>query len=114
MGVELEVDRGDRGQRENSAEEVVQIMDDHVYCSNDGSLLTGFEIITHPHTYDELIDFSDGSIIARYRRSWLLIITRGIIESVFCDTARRKKKPRAIVSVWTPKKLAQTWSSVKP
>lgn len=55
MGVELEVDGGDSDDRDESAAQVIEALDDHVYCSNDGSLNTGFEIISHPHTYEELI-----------------------------------------------------------
>lgn len=54
LGVELEVDGGDRGDRYDSARRAIATMEDRVYCCEDGSLDTGFEIITHPHTYDEM------------------------------------------------------------
>lgn len=56
MGLELEVDDGCEEDRESDATEVCKIMNYHVYCCNDGSLNTGFEIITHPHTYQGLMD----------------------------------------------------------
>lgn len=55
MGVEIEVDNGNEDEREYSAKRVTRILDKHVYCSNDGSLNTGFEIISHPHTYEAMI-----------------------------------------------------------
>lgn len=55
IGVELEVDGGNRDDRRESAIKVKETLNNHVYCCNDSSLTTGFEIISHPHTYDELI-----------------------------------------------------------
>lgn len=56
MGVELEVDSPNGcGDRAGSAQEIIGIMDGHVYCEKDSSLDCGFEIITHPHTYEELL-----------------------------------------------------------
>lgn len=66
MGVELEVDCG--GKDEDSAKYVYDFMNvdtDNVYCKHDGSLSSGFEIVTHPCTldyhkslpYEELFDW---------------------------------------------------------
>lgn len=48
MGVELEVDRG----RHNGevAEEIIETMENKIYCKRDGSLDEGFEIVSHPCT----------------------------------------------------------------
>lgn len=66
LGVELEVDDG--GESNVNAARVVDIMNEggpFIYCSHDGSLTNGFEIITMPatnayhhsirHTYDEMV-----------------------------------------------------------
>ena len=54
MGVEIEVDEG--GQSDSSVREVVKIMnkDNNIfmYCSRDGSLENGFEMITQPATIE--------------------------------------------------------------
>lgn len=66
MGVELEVDCG--GRDEDNAKYVLDFMNtetDNVYCKHDGSLNSGFEIVTHPCTldyhknlpYEELFDW---------------------------------------------------------
>lgn len=53
-GWELEVEnRGsDWNDRVNMAEEIIELMDNHVYCEKDGSLNNGFEIISMPHTVE--------------------------------------------------------------
>ena len=48
LGVELEVDKG--GEDRYNAKEIIDIMDDFVYCKHDGSLDDGFEIVSHPAT----------------------------------------------------------------
>lgn len=54
MGVELEVD-GEDGNRSVAIKLLEILGENHVYFNNDGSLSDqGFEIITHPHTYEEL------------------------------------------------------------
>ena len=51
MGVELEIDKG--GQDNDNARRIEShFADDHVYFNSDGSLNNGFEIISHPFTYD--------------------------------------------------------------
>ena len=47
-GFELEVDCG--GHNGDNARRVREILNNEVYCMNDGSIHDGFEIITHPHT----------------------------------------------------------------
>lgn len=68
MGVELEIDGVyptiNMGKYE-TAELVVDIMEGHVYCSNDGSLDNGFEIVTHPHTYEEMMGLPWGTLLPR-------------------------------------------------
>lgn len=51
MGFELEFDRG--GNEENNAKLVYDILgEDKAYCMHDGSLVNGFEMATHPMTYE--------------------------------------------------------------
>ena len=53
FGVELEVDEA--GECEDSASAVMDIANasfEHIYCKHDGSLDSGFEIVTHPMTLD--------------------------------------------------------------
>lgn len=53
FGIELEVD-GDVYNISRDASNVVDIMSNHVLCSEDSSLDNGFEIITFPHSYEEM------------------------------------------------------------
>ena len=53
MGVELEVDEG--GHSNDNAEEVFKIANsekEHLYIKSDGSINSGFEIVTHPMSLD--------------------------------------------------------------
>lgn len=51
MGVELEIDGG--GEDHKNAERIQNCFpENHVYFNSDGSLNNGFEIISHPFTYD--------------------------------------------------------------
>lgn len=50
LGIELEVDEG--GEDSGVVKEVVNIMQNRVYCKHDGSLNDGFEIVSHPATLD--------------------------------------------------------------
>ena len=52
IGFELEVDSDYGDDREDVAEEVISMLDDRVYCKRDGSLEEGFEIVSHPATYE--------------------------------------------------------------
>lgn len=50
-GVELEIDEG--GELSQNAEQILDIANstnEHIYCKHDGSLESGFEIVTHPMT----------------------------------------------------------------
>ena len=55
MGTETEVECAGASYEDlnNTAIEVTEMMDDHVFCERDGSLINGFEIITKPHTPEE-------------------------------------------------------------
>jgi hypothetical protein len=80
MGFELEVDHNDDNEsndeyenRDDAAEKVADILGDHAYLKEDGSLNTGFEIVTHPHSLDEYhkLDWSFLKTIRNYgMRSW--------------------------------------------
>jgi hypothetical protein len=51
IGVELEVNTDEIPEH---AETVIDMMgDDHIYLKEDGSIGSGFEIVTHPHTLEE-------------------------------------------------------------
>lgn len=53
MGVELEIDKG--GESEDVAQNIYKIINkeyENVYCKHDGSLSSGFEIVTHPMTFE--------------------------------------------------------------
>lgn len=53
FGVELEVDEGGEiGKNAKAVADVANAEDEHIYCKHDGSLNTGFEIVTHPMTVD--------------------------------------------------------------
>ena len=55
-GLELEVDRG--GERNDMSKDVIKLLHERVYTMHDGSLNNGFEIITHPHTEQALMDLN--------------------------------------------------------
>jgi len=51
MGVELEIDGG-KGESNNIAAQCIKMLgENNIYCKHDGSLQSGFEIVTHPCTY---------------------------------------------------------------
>lgn len=53
MGIELEIDKG--GEYEKHANSILDIANrlcEHIYCKHDGSIDSGFEIVSHPMTYD--------------------------------------------------------------
>lgn len=52
-GVELEIDKG--GEYNDNANALLNIANDdseHIYCKHDGSIDDGFEIVSHPMSYD--------------------------------------------------------------
>lgn len=57
-GIELEVDTKSSVSHINSWDSAGHILDilgrEHIYCNYDGSLYGGYEIITHPHSIEEL------------------------------------------------------------
>ena len=57
-GIELEVDSKPSITHINSWESAGHILNilgrEHIYCNYDGSLIRGYEIITHPHSIEEL------------------------------------------------------------
>ena len=55
FGCELEVEVSDDWERSSRVSAVTDKMGDHVYLKKDGSLNHGFEIVTHPHTWDEIV-----------------------------------------------------------
>lgn len=53
LGVELEIDSG--GENEDNARYICDVMNtnkENIYCKHDGSLINGFEIVSHPCTLD--------------------------------------------------------------
>ena len=52
IGFELEVDKDSSSGREEYARDVVGMLDNRVYCKSDGSLDYGFEIVSHPATFE--------------------------------------------------------------
>jgi len=54
FGLELEVEDVNGWGCENGAELVQNELGRRVYCKHDGSLTEGFEIVTHPHSFNEL------------------------------------------------------------
>ena len=55
FGVELEIDKG--GEDKDNAKEILDVGNvesehDRIYCKHDGSLVDGFEIVTHPMTLE--------------------------------------------------------------
>lgn len=54
FGVELEIDDG--GEDQSNARELLRLVnreaDEFIYCKSDGSLVEGFEIVSHPFTLD--------------------------------------------------------------
>lgn len=51
IGVELEVNTD--AQSEHAGDVIGQLGEDHVYLKEDSSIGDGFEIVTHPHTFEE-------------------------------------------------------------
>lgn len=54
FGIELEIDRRDRDNEQESVNLLNELLGDHVYYNRDGSLSYGYEIITQPHTRNAL------------------------------------------------------------
>ena len=50
FGIELEIDGG--GEDGEKAKIITDCLNEHVYCKHDGSLDEGFEIVTHPMSYE--------------------------------------------------------------
>ncbi len=53
MGIELEIDKG--GENEENATKILDIANsiaDHLYCKHDGSIENGFELVSHPMSYE--------------------------------------------------------------
>lgn len=73
FGFELEVESNGNSRREG-ASYVVDKLSPRVYLKNDGSLSDGFEIVSHPHSLDELQDKFDWAVLKGLRqqgfRSW--------------------------------------------
>lgn len=73
FGFELEVEDERGWGCENGAELVINSLDKRVYLKRDGSLNNGFEIVSHPHSFDEIKKL-DLSFMNRLRakgfRSW--------------------------------------------
>jgi hypothetical protein len=73
LGFELEVESNGNS-RKVGASYVVDRLSPRVYLKNDGSLDEGFEIVSHPHTLDELHEKFDWTVLKGLRqqgfRSW--------------------------------------------
>ena len=54
FGFELEVEDANEVGGDAGAEAVIDKLGERVYCKHDGSLNDGFEIVSHPHSFDEL------------------------------------------------------------
>lgn len=54
-GIELEIDRKNPSNHNDSVEMLNETLGDHVYYNRDGSLNYGYEIITQPHTRQALL-----------------------------------------------------------
>lgn len=52
MGVELEIDGGNGNNNDIAKHCIDMLNESNIYCKHDGSLQSGFEIVTHPCTYD--------------------------------------------------------------
>lgn len=53
MGVELEIDKG--GEYDKHASNILDVANrscEHIYCKHDGSINNGFEMVSHPMTFD--------------------------------------------------------------
>ena len=73
FGLELEVESV-RGDREDNAGIVKELLGDRVYLKEDGSLRNGFEIVSHPHSLEAFRKEFNWSSFSRLRniglRSW--------------------------------------------
>ena len=54
FGFELEVEDANEHGVDDGAQTVIDHLGERVYCKHDGSLNDGFEIVSHPHSFDEL------------------------------------------------------------
>lgn len=54
FGFELEVEDANEYGVDDGAQKVIDHLGERVYCKHDGSLNDGFEIVSHPHSFDEL------------------------------------------------------------
>ena len=73
FGLELEVENSNGWGCENGAQLVQDELGSRVYCKSDGSLNDGFEIVTHPHSFQALktLDLRVLDILRRKGfRSW--------------------------------------------
>jgi len=72
FGIELEVEAGQRGDYHWAAETVAQAMSQsghRGYLKQDGSLSYGFEIVSHPHSLQEMQDEFPWDVLERIRRN---------------------------------------------
>ena len=73
FGLELEVESV-RGDREDNASIVKELLGDRVYLKEDGSLSNGFEIVSHPHSLEAFRKEFNWASFSRFRniglRSW--------------------------------------------
>jgi hypothetical protein len=73
FGLEIEVEDTDGYGVEDGAELVLQTLGDRVYIKHDGSLDNGFEIVTEPHSLDQLENLNWDflrTLRSRGYRSW--------------------------------------------
>ena len=73
FGLEIEVEDTDEYGIEDGAELVLQSLGDRVYIKHDGSLDNGFEIVTEPHSFEQLENLNWDflrTLRSRGYRSW--------------------------------------------
>jgi len=63
MGLELEVEMGGRSSRGDAVTAVHDALGDLVYCKEDSSLNTGFEIVTHPMSWPHALTVPWGTML---------------------------------------------------
>lgn len=64
-GIELEIDRKDYSNHNESVAMLNETLGDHVYYNRDGSLNYGYEIITLPHTREALLSLNWETALAK-------------------------------------------------
>ena len=97
FGVELEIDRG--GEDSDAARALLSIAnaeEELLYCKHDGSLNDGFELVTHPLTFQYHIESCPGRIFFRRQSLWGTAAIREVPAACMSTSTARPLEKRSM------------------